>query len=100
MQDTNAQPAIRIDIRVPKCSIEAEIGRRVGVVAGELHGGFEVAAVVGGVRVEDDEGDAPFEDVFVDEGDVGPGFFGEFFELFHEDLVCHDCGSGCGSGVG
>jgi hypothetical protein len=28
-------------------------------------------------------------DVFVDERDVGPGFFGELLELVHEDFLRH-----------
>jgi hypothetical protein len=45
--------------------------------------------VVGRVGVEDDEGDTPFVDVFVDEGDVGPGLFGELLELVHENFLRH-----------
>lgn len=37
------------------------------IVAGKCHLGLEVATVVHGLLVEDDEGDAPFEDVLVDE---------------------------------
>ena len=55
----------------------------------EGHAAFEVAAIVGRVGVEDDEGDAPLVDVFVDERDVGPGFFGELLELVHEDFLRH-----------
>ena len=44
---------------------ELEGGRVVGVVLGEVHFGFEVAAVVEGVRVDDDESDVPVEDVIV-----------------------------------
>lgn len=64
---------------MPERAFEAEVWRRVGVVGGEGEAGFEVAAVVEGVRVEDYEGHAPGEDVVVEEGDVGPGFFGEGF---------------------
>lgn len=44
-------------------------GRRVRVVAGKRHGRFEVATVVEGVRVEDDQPDIPGEDVIVFELD-------------------------------
>ena len=44
---------------------ELEGGRRVGVVLGEVHLGFEVATVVEGVGVDDDESDVPVEDVIV-----------------------------------
>lgn len=39
----------------------------MGVVAGEGHLGFEVAAIVHGVLVQYDERNAPFEDVLIDE---------------------------------
>lgn len=38
--------------------------RRIGVVLWELHRRFEVAAVVEGVWVEDDQADGPVENVF------------------------------------
>ena len=41
-------------------------GRAVGVISRERHLGFEVATVVHRVWVDDDKGDAPFEDVLVD----------------------------------
>ncbi len=46
-------------------AIELERGRVVRVVAWEVHLGFEVAAVIKGVRVDDDESDVPVEDVVV-----------------------------------
>ncbi len=45
--------------------VELERGRVVRVVAWEVHLGFEVAAVVKGVRVDDDESDVPVEDVII-----------------------------------
>lgn len=44
---------------------ELEGGRGVGVVLGEVHLGFEVATVVEGIGVDDDESDVPVEDVIV-----------------------------------
>ena len=89
VENGDAQTAVGIDVWVPERALEAEVGRREGVVVWEGHAAFEVAAVVGRVGVEDDEGDTPFVDVFVDEGDVGPGFFGELLELVHEDFLRH-----------
>ena len=74
---------------MPERALEPEVWGLVGVVFGEFHRGFEVAAVVEGVRVEDNKGDTPFEDVVMDEGDVGPGFLGEGFVFVHEDFVGH-----------
>ncbi len=44
-------------------AVELEGGRGVGVVWGEVHFGFEVAAVIEGIGVDDDEGDVPVENV-------------------------------------
>ena len=46
-------------------AVELEGGRGVGVVLGEIHLGFEVAAVVERIGVDDDEGDVPVENVVV-----------------------------------
>jgi hypothetical protein len=51
-------------------TVEFEIGRRHGVVCGEGHGGEEVSAKIAGIGVEDDEGDAPVENIIVDELEV------------------------------
>lgn len=45
--------------------IELEGRRGIRVVVGEAHLGFEVATVVEGIRVDDDEGDVPVEDVII-----------------------------------
>ena len=42
---------------------ELEGGRGVGIVVGEVHLGFEVATVVEGIGIDDDESDVPVEDV-------------------------------------
>lgn len=67
MQDGDAEAAVGVDVRVEEGAQELEGGWRVGVVAWKCHFGFEVAAVVEGVWVEDDERDVPFEDGLVDE---------------------------------
>ena len=75
----------------------------MGIVAREGHFGLEVAAVVHGLLVEDDEGDAPLEDIVVDQLlavrgrvwarahraylDVGPLFFIQLPELVHEHTL-------------
>lgn len=45
--------------------VELERGRGVRVVVGEVHLGFEVATVVEGIRVDNDEGNIPVEDVII-----------------------------------
>ena len=97
MQDADAEAAVGVDVGVPERAHELEVGGRVGVVGGELHDGFEVAAVVERVRVEGHEGDAPFEDVLVDEGDVRPAFFGQRFVLVHQHAFGHACCVGGGA---
>ena len=66
MQDADAEAAVGVDVRVEERAQELEGGWVVGIVAGEGHFGFEVAAVVEGVRVEYYERDVPFEDGLVD----------------------------------
>lgn len=51
---------------------ELKLGRGVGVVGGEFHGGEEIAAVVEGVGVDDYESDLPVEDIFFFEFNVNP----------------------------
>ena len=46
-------------------SVELERGRGVGIVLGESHFGFEVAAVIERIGVDDDEGNVPVEDVIM-----------------------------------
>ena len=45
--------------------VKLERGRVVRVVAWEVHLGFEVAAVIEGIGVDDDESDVPVEDVII-----------------------------------
>ena len=45
--------------------VELEGGRGVGVVLGEGHFGFEVAAVIERIGIDDDEGNVPVEDVII-----------------------------------
>ena len=45
--------------------VELEGGRGVRIVLREVHLGFEVATVVEGIWVDDDESDVPIEDVIV-----------------------------------
>lgn len=71
MEDGDADFAVGVDVGVVEGSGELEGGRRVWVVGGEGHFGFEVAAVVEGVWVDDYEGDGPGEDVVVDELEMG-----------------------------
>ena len=52
-------------------AVELERGRSVWVILGEIHLGFEVATVVEGIRVDDDEGDVPVEDVIIVELQCG-----------------------------
>ncbi len=59
MEDGDAEFAVFVDVGVVEGAGELEFGRGVGVVGGEFHVGEEVAAVVEGVRVDDDEGDGP-----------------------------------------
>ena len=47
------------------CPVDLDGGRGVGVVLGEVHLGFEVATVVEGIGVDDDESNVPVEDVIV-----------------------------------
>ena len=65
MEDRDAEFAVRVDVGVVDGPVELEGGWGVGVVGGEGHFGFEVAAVVEGVGVDDYEGDIPVEYVFV-----------------------------------
>lgn len=65
MQDGDAEFAVGVDVGVVERVGELEFGRGIRVVGGELHVGEEVAAVVPGVGVDDDEGDLPVEDVVV-----------------------------------
>lgn len=44
-------------------AVELEGGRGIGVVLREIHLGLEIATIVEGIRVDDDEGDVPVEDV-------------------------------------
>lgn len=48
-----------------KGSAELERGGGVRVIVGEIHLGFEVAAVIQGIGVDDDESDVPVEDVII-----------------------------------
>lgn len=64
MQDGDAEFAVGVDVGVVEGVGELELGRGVGVVGGEFHGGEEVAAVIEGIGVDDYEGDVPVEDVF------------------------------------
>ena len=45
--------------------VELERGWCVGVVLGESHFGFEVAAVIEGIGIDDDEGNVPVEDIII-----------------------------------
>lgn len=65
MKDGNAEFAVGVDVRVVERASELEGGRGVRVVGGELHGGEEISAVVEGIRVYDDDGDFPIEDVVI-----------------------------------
>lgn len=74
---------------MPERALEAEIRWRIWIIGREFEDGFEVAAVVGAVGIEDYEGDAPLEDVVVDQRDVSPGLFAKVFKLFLENLFGH-----------
>ncbi len=63
MEDGNAELAVLVDVWMEEGAVELEGGRGVGVVWGEVHLGFEVAAVIEGIGVDDDEGDVPVENV-------------------------------------
>ena len=80
MQDGNADFTIRVDIRVIKWATKLEISemsvkdyimgfsivftwRRVRVIFGKRHLGFEVASIVKRVWVDDYEGYVPSHDV-------------------------------------
>ena len=65
MQDGNAEFAVGVDIGMEEGPVELEGRRGVGVVLGEVHLGFEISAVIEGVRVDDDESNVPVEDVIV-----------------------------------
>ena len=65
MEDGNAEAAVGVDVWVVEGVVELEGWGLVGVVGGEGHAGFEVAAVVEGVGVDDNKGDVPEEHVFV-----------------------------------
>lgn len=85
MQDRDAETTVRIDIRVIQGSNELEVCEKrlaytgtcdgwlkrtwwlVGVVFGKGEFRLEVAPVIQRVRVQDDEGHAPLEDVLVDQ---------------------------------
>ena len=69
VQDADAELPILIDIWMIEGSSELEGRRGVGIIRRECHGGFEVATVVKGGRVEDHERDRP----------VGYGFINELF---------------------
>lgn len=71
MEDGNAEFSVGVDVGVEEGPVELEGGRGVWVVGGEVHLGFEVAAVVERVGVYDDESDVPIEDVIVVELDRG-----------------------------
>ena len=63
MQNGDAELAVLVDVGVVEGVGELEFRGGVGVVFGEFHAGEEVAAIVEGVGVNDDEGDGPVEDV-------------------------------------
>lgn len=85
MEDRDAQFAIGIDVWVVEGLEEAELCggnwsmvlRKIGmekrkhtrwgirVVRGEGHRGFEIAAVVQGIGVDDDQGNIPVKDVVI-----------------------------------
>lgn len=48
-----------------KGPVELEGGRGVRVVGWKVHLGFEVATVIERIRVDDDEGDIPVEDIII-----------------------------------
>ena len=65
MEDGYAESTVGVDVGMVDGTDELEGWRGVGVIGGEGHFGFEVAAVVEGVGVDDYQGDVPFEDVVV-----------------------------------
>lgn len=86
MEDGDAEATVRVDVGVVEraneleiysglisrwegmTSVEARCTRwAVGVVFGKGQLGLEVAAVVERVGIHDDEGDAPLEDIVVDQ---------------------------------
>lgn len=67
MQDGDAQLAVLVDVGVEQGTEEAEGGGRVRVVVREAHFGEEVASMVEGGRVEDDQSNGPLEDVVVNQ---------------------------------
>ena len=95
--------AILVSTAMKGVVVRPHTRRAVRVVARECHLGLEESAIVDRVRVDDHEGDMPFEDVLVDELDVrelasylvlhyrgratyldvGPRFLGEGLELGH-----------------
>jgi len=67
VEDGDAETAIRVDIWVIKRTNKLEVWWAMGIVFGEGHLGLEVASIVHRLLVQDNEGDTPLEDIFVDE---------------------------------
>lgn len=65
MENGNAEFAVPIDVWMEEGPVELERGRGVGVVWRESHLGFEVAAVIERIGIDDDEGNVPVEDVII-----------------------------------
>ena len=66
MEDADAEFTVGIDVWVVQWAVELERGRRVWVVVWEGHDGFEVAAIVEGVGVQDHESYRPSLDGLID----------------------------------
>lgn len=65
MQNGDAEFTVRVDVGVEEGAVELERGRGVGVVVGEIHLGFEIAAVIEGIRIDDYECDVPVEYIII-----------------------------------
>lgn len=89
MEDGDTQLAVGVDVGMPERAVEREARWLIGVVLGEGHSGFVVAAIVEAVGVEDNECDRPLVDVVIDEINFGPCLLAQVLVLVHEHAIRH-----------
>ena len=63
MEDRDAELAVLVNVGVIQRVGELELRWRVRVIGWKFHASEKVTAVVEGIRVDDDEGDFPVENI-------------------------------------